>query len=61
MIEAYRVALERHGVATDPWWDRQLALCLLGMMVMLGWEKAYGDDDELAWWEARALEGAALL
>ncbi len=61
VIEAYRVALERHGVATDPWWDRQLALCLLGMMVMLGWEKAYGDDDELAWWEARALEGAALL
>jgi hypothetical protein len=60
-IETYRVALERRGIATNPWWDRQLSLCLLGMMVLLGWEKAYGDDDELAWWEARVLEGVTLL
>ena len=24
-IDAYRGALDRHGVDTDPWWDRQLA------------------------------------
>jgi hypothetical protein len=55
---AYREALERHGVDTAPWWDRQSALCLLGLTLMFGWEKALGDDEELAWWEARALEGA---
>jgi hypothetical protein len=61
VVDDYRAALERHGIATDPWWDRQLALCLLGVMVMLGWEKAFGPDDELAWWEARVIDGAALL
>jgi hypothetical protein len=60
-IDEYRRALERHGIDTEPWWDRQLALCLLGMMLLLGWEKAYGSDEELAWWEARAIEGAARL
>jgi hypothetical protein len=61
-IEAYRSALESHGVDTGPWWDRQLALCLLGAVVQFGWEKAFsGYDHELAWWEARALEGARLL
>jgi hypothetical protein len=60
-IDAYRAALERHGVDTSPWWERQLALCLLGAMVQFGWEKALGDPDELAWWEARAIEGARLL
>lgn len=58
----YREALERHGVDTQPWWDRQSALCLLGLVLLFGWEKALGDDEEateeLAWWEARALEGA---
>jgi phosphotransferase family enzyme len=58
---AYRDALDRRGVDTAPWWDRQLALCLLGIMVALGWEKALGDDDELSWWSARVTEGAALL
>lgn len=57
-LEAYRDALERHGIDTDPWWPRQLALCLLGTLLMFGWEKALGDDDELAWWQHRALEGA---
>jgi hypothetical protein len=61
-IIAYRAALERHGVRTAPWWSRQLALCLLGALVQFGWEKAFaGYDDELAWWEARAVEGARLL
>lgn len=61
-VAAYREALEGHGVDTAPWWDRQLALCLLGALVQFGWEKAFsGYDDELAWWEARAVEGARLL
>jgi hypothetical protein len=61
-IDAYRGALERHGVDTAPWWNTQLALCLLGALVQFGWEKAFGGyDDELVWWEARAIEGARLL
>lgn len=62
VILAYRAALEDHDVDTAPWWDRQLALCLLGGLVQFGWEKAFGGyDDELAWWEERAVEGASLL
>jgi hypothetical protein len=61
-IDAYRASLERRGIHTGPWWETQLALCLLGALVQFGWEKALGGyDDELAWWEARALEGAHLL
>jgi hypothetical protein len=61
-IDAYRGALETHGVDTGPWWERQLGLCLLGALVQFGWEKAFGGyDDELAWWERRALAGEALL
>jgi hypothetical protein len=61
-IAAYRDALERHGVTTDPWWERQCALALLGALVQFGWEKALGGyDDEFAWWEARALEGVQWL
>ena len=56
-----RTALERNGVATDDWWDRQLHLGLLGAVVLFGWEKALGDDDELAWWCDRAREGLARL
>jgi hypothetical protein len=57
-IAAFRDALEANGVGTDPWWDRQCALALLGGLVQFGWEKALGGyDDELAWWEARAIEG----
>jgi hypothetical protein len=60
--DAFRAALERHGIDTAPWWERQLALCLLGALVQFGWEKAFGGyDDELAWWEAKAVEAAALL
>jgi hypothetical protein len=60
-IESFRVALERHGVATTTWWDTQLSLCLLGTLVQFGWEKALGDSDELGWWCDRAREGAAML
>jgi hypothetical protein len=56
-IDGFRDALERHGVETGPWWDRQLELCLLGAVVQFGWEKALGDDDELAWWCAAARRG----
>ncbi|HVW33523.1 MAG TPA: phosphotransferase [Acidimicrobiia bacterium] len=60
-IAAFRSALERHGVGTAPWWDRQLGLCLLGAAVLFGWEKALGSDEEFAWWSDRALEGARRL
>jgi len=61
-IDLYRAALERRGVDTGPWWDRQLSLALLGALVQFGWEKALGGyDDELAWWEERAVHAAALL
>ena len=60
-IARFQRALGAHGIATDPWFDRQLALCLLGCLVIFGWEKALGDDDELGWWCDRALEGAARL
>jgi hypothetical protein len=60
-IAEYRAALERHGIDTGPWWERQLGLSLLGIMVLLGWEKALGPPGDLAWWERRVLEGAELL
>jgi hypothetical protein len=59
--ERLRAALEARGVATAPWWGVQLPLCLLGGLVQFGWEKALGDDDELAWWCDRAREGARWL
>ena len=60
-IDDFRTALERHGVVTDGWFDRQLGLCLLGALVQFGWEKALGDDAELGWWCERARSGADLL
>jgi thiamine kinase-like enzyme len=57
-IARYRQALEGAGVVTGPWWERQLGLCLLAMAATMGWEKAVGDADELAWWSARAQEAA---
>jgi hypothetical protein len=58
---AFRTALERHGVDTSGWWERQLGLCLLGAVVVFGWEKALGDADELAWWCDAARDGAGWL
>ena len=61
-IAAYRRALEDQGISTEAWWDRQLALCLLGALVQFGWEKALGGyDEELAWWETQAVRAAPLL
>ncbi len=61
-ITVYREALEDCGIDTGAWWDRQLALCLLGALVQFGWEKALGGyDEELAWWEAKAVQAAPLL
>jgi Phosphotransferase enzyme family len=60
-IAAFRTALERCGVPTASWFERQLAGCLLGSLVIFGWEKALGDADELGWWCDRAVEGSAML
>lgn len=60
-IADFRAALERHGVETTSWWDRQLPLALLGTVVQFGWEKALGDADELGWWVDRARDGLARL
>ena len=61
VIDQFRDGLERHGVETSPWWDRQLGLCLLGGLVQFGWEKALGDDEELDWWCEAARRGARWL
>lgn len=60
-IAGFDAALRRHGVDTAPWFERQSALCLLGALVIFGWEKALGDDAELLWWCRRAVEGAEFL
>jgi hypothetical protein len=61
-IGTYRAALEAQGVSTGAWWDRAVALEMLGCMLQFGWEKALGGPGaELSWWEQRALQGAALL
>jgi len=52
-IDRYRAALEARGVGTAPWWERQLDLCVIGIMATFGWEKALGDASELAWWQHR--------
>lgn len=58
-IGRFRASLERHGIETKPWFDRQLDLCIVAMMVTFGWEKALGDEAELRWWEARVAEALA--
>jgi hypothetical protein len=60
-IDRYRHGLERRGVETGDWWDRQLGLCLVGIMATFAWEKAVGDEDELTWWATAALAGARWL
>jgi hypothetical protein len=58
-IDVYRGAIEHHGVDTTPWFERQLALCLVGAMLQLGWEKAFDDTGtELAWWRDRTVDTA---
>jgi hypothetical protein len=58
-IDAYREALESHGVATAGWFDRQLSLANLGAFVQLGWNKA--GDAELSWWADQVPATAATL
>jgi hypothetical protein len=61
-IAAYRDALERHGVDTTGWWERQLGLALVGGMVHFGWEKALGGPGpELEWWTDAVRAGAGHL
>jgi hypothetical protein len=58
-VDAYRAALERHGVDTGAWFERQLALCLVGVMLQLGWEKAFDETGhELGWWRDRTIDTA---
>lgn len=61
-IGSYRESLTTRGIDTDPWWDRQIALGLLGGIVWFGWEKAFGGwGEELAWWAERAAEAVSYL
>ena len=55
-IERFQDALEACGIATGSWWQTQIDLCLIGIMATFGWEKALGDDEELAWWESSVAE-----
>jgi hypothetical protein len=50
-ITRFRASLGRHGIDSTAWFDTQLDLCLVAIMVTFGWEKALGDEDELRWWE----------
>lgn len=61
VISEFRTAVERNGVDTGAWWDRQLGLALLGAVVQFGWDKALGDEAELGWWCDRATEALLLL
>jgi hypothetical protein len=48
-ITAFRDGLESAGVETAGWWERQVALGLVGGFTLLGWSKT-GDPAELSWW-----------
>ena len=57
-IDRFRGALEASGVRTDPWWEPQLDLCMIGIMATFGWEKALGEPGELDWWQDRVARAA---
>lgn len=59
-VETYRDALARSGVVVDTWWERQLALALLGAALQLAWSKTH-DPAELGWWCDRVAEGERFL
>ena len=59
VISRFRAALEDQRIDTSSWWQRQLDLCMIGIMATFSWEKALGDFDELSWWEATAAGAAA--
>lgn len=58
VISRFRTALEHQGISTSSWWQRQLDLCMIGIMATFGWEKALGDARELLWWEATVKRAA---
>jgi hypothetical protein len=60
-VDRFRSSLERAGIDTSRWFERQLSLSFLAALVVFGWEKALGDGDGLGWWCDRAREGASLL
>ena len=74
-IESYRQSLARRlGARFDEeWWRPQLELGLLGGFLLLVWPKTYNaahaddpaqrarENDEIAWWSARAREAAKWL
>ncbi|HEY2815108.1 MAG TPA: phosphotransferase [Acidimicrobiales bacterium] len=60
-VDRFRSSLERAGIDTSDWFERQLALSFLAALAVFGWEKALGDGNELGWWCDRAREGASLL
>ena len=57
-MDRFRNALEACGVRTDPWWERQLDLCMIAIMATFGWEKALGDGSELDWWQDQVIRAA---
>lgn len=59
-IADYRESLERMGIRTTGWFERQLELALLGCFLVLGWSKT-GDPRELGWWVDRVAPVAAEL
>ena len=56
-ISRFRQALEAAASDTSGWFERQLDLCLIAIMATFGWEKALGDEGELAWWEDKVADG----
>jgi Phosphotransferase enzyme family len=58
VIDRFRRRLNGLGIATAGWFEDQLDLCMIGIMVTFGWEKALGDDAELRWWERRVADAA---
>lgn len=58
-IARFRADLDAHGIETHTWFDRQLDLCLIAIMVTFGWEKALGEETELRWWESQVAQATA--
>ncbi len=59
VFDAYRDALERRGIDTARWFERQLALCLVGVMLQLGWRQAFdASGADLDWWRDRTIDTA---
>ena len=59
-IDDLRAALERHGRGhRRAGGSASSSSACSARSVQFGWEKAYGDDDELGWWVDRCPRGAA--